>query len=381
MDLRNESSLHISMRYLLFVFFILLIPTFPLVTAEVWIPEKEFAGYFDSDNIYTVVGVVRNTEDYSVLPTIEIAINESGRKTLITQQLPAVFSNKDIPFKLKAPEVTSRDVVLEKPIVSFEKINKQHPPVEVIYDHTLKRHEDGHQSGRIINNGNKTVYDLKVYATIHGANNKFIDVGKSIETIEKIEPGQILEFTIYPDPSLAPQVSYYSCFAIGDPTIVPLVASRDGENFEFRYDSTASFTVVGFDKSGTQLTLEGINSFKLLTYVNFEFPQTTDNEQFDVIVNDEDIEFVQSLDEMGSWHVAFDVAPASQYTIVINGFEKQQSGDLATNELETAGQTGGSDESMVGIDRTVLSYLVGGAIAASVVGVLLYRRQTRKITT
>lgn len=358
------------MKYHVLIFAIFLIPVFHLVSAEVWIPETEFAGYFGADNIYTVVGVVKNTEDYAVLPTITVTVYEGDKINSIIQQLPPVFSNKDIPFKIKFPQVTNPTVALEKPIVTFKKTSVQQPTVEVIYDKSLKKHEDGHQSGRIINYGNKTMHNIKVYATIHGSDNKFIDVGKSIETIEKIEPGQITEFTIYPDPSLASQVNYYSCFAIGDPTIVPLYAIRDGERFEFRYDSTASFTVVGFDKTGTKLTLEGINSFKLPTYVNFEFPSTSDSEKFDVTINEKPVRFIQSKDEMGNWHVAFDIEPASQYEIVINGFEKPRS-EIVSSEPQKASQ-------IVPNNEFVLLYVVVAVVTSSIVGAFLYRR--RKVT-
>ncbi len=65
-------------------------------------------------------------------------------------------------------------------------------------------------TGRITNVGNQTEYDVKVYAAIHGPNNRFMDTGINVEKIEKIEPGQIVEFSIYPDPLVASDVNYYS---------------------------------------------------------------------------------------------------------------------------------------------------------------------------
>ncbi len=342
--------------------------SFPLVSGEVWIPDDEFYGYFDSNGVYTVVGVVRNTEDSSILPTIEIKINDADRQVSTVQQLPIVFPHRDIPFKLKFSEITSHDAVLEKPNVFFEKIIKLPSNVQVVYDKTLVKHKDGHLTGRIINQGNATEFDLKVYATIHGENNKFLDVGKNAEKIDKIEPGQILEFTIYPDPLFAPEVNYYSCFAIGDETIVPLYATRDGEKFNFRYDSTAAFTVVGFDESGTTLHLDGINSFKVPTYVNFEFPRASDEENFNVLVNDRQAEFIQSQDEEGNWHVAFDVSGASQSKIVISGFEKTQSEPLLQSK---------ADETP---DYAFLYYVVA-AVIASILGTLLYKYNARKKLT
>ncbi|MEM3063830.1 MAG: peptidase [Candidatus Nitrosotenuis sp.] len=289
--------------------------------ADVWVPENQYLGYFDSQGVYTVVGTVKNTESYAVTPTITITVN-AGDKITVTQKLPTVFPNKDIPFKIQIPQVRNPDALLEGPTVSFQKEDGvAASKVEVLYDKTLKKHRDGHLTGRIINNGNATEYNIKVYATIHGDKNVFLDVGKNIEKIEKIEPGQIIEFTMYPDPMFADDVNYYSCFAIGDETIVPLYAVRNGERFDFRYDSTASFTVVGFDETGTKLRIDGINSFKVPTFVNFEFPKTSDSEKFDVLVDERPVEFIQSVDEYGNWHVAFAVDGASQTKILISGFE------------------------------------------------------------
>jgi hypothetical protein len=357
------------MKKMVIVISVLFVLTPILASAEVWIPEDEFYGYFDSNDIYTVVGAVRNTEDYSVLPTIKITINENGKITTVNQDLPVVFPHRDIPFKLKVPQITNKDVVLEKPNVSFEKTNKLATNVAVIYDKTLKKHEDGHLTGRIINQGNNTEYDIKVYATIHGKNNKFLDVGKNIEKISKVEPGQIIEFSLYPDPLFAEQVNYYSCFAIGDETIIPLYALRNGERFNFRYDSTASFTVVGFNELGTELTLNGINSFKVKTYVNFEFPKTSEDEEFQILVDGKQTEFIQSIDEEGNWHVAFDVDGASQNKIVIDGFKRAAALPVVEKSVEKS-----TDYSFI--------YYVGAVVIAAGVGVSVYKyRNKKKLTT
>ncbi len=286
--------------------------------ADVWIPEDEYVGYFDSQGVYTVVGAVKNTESHPVVPTVIITLNNGQQ---FKQQLPTVFPNKDIPFKIPIPQITG-DVVLGKPGVIFEKDANALPSnVEVIYDGSLKRHSDGHLSGKIINKGNTTEYGLKVYATIHGQENIFLDVGKNLENIEKIEPGQIIDFTMYPESSIASRIKYYSCFAIGDETVITLATTRNGEKFDFRYDSTAAFTAIGFDDSGTNLYIDGINSFKVPTFVNFEFPMTSEKEKFSVTVNGKPVQSTQSIDEEGNWHVAFGMNGASQDKIIIGGFE------------------------------------------------------------
>jgi hypothetical protein len=295
--------------------------SFNMIFAEVLIPDSEFNGYFDSNGIYTIVGVVKNTENYTITSRVDITMNDDGKTISVSQDLPPVAQNKDMPFKIRIPQV-SQNIILEKPAITFQK-SVAPPPINihVLYDKTLIRHDDGHLTGRITNEGNNTEYNVKVYAAIHGPNNKFIDTGINVEKIEKIEPGQIIDFSIYPDPSVASDVNYYSCFNIGDETIIPLHTTRNGEEFNFRYDSTAAFTVKGFDETGTKLSLYGINSFKIPTYVNFEFPKTTENEKFVVLVNDKPLRFIQSIDEQGNWHVAFDIKPSTQNAVLITGFE------------------------------------------------------------
>lgn len=58
------------------------------------------------------------------------------------------------------------------------------------------------------------------------------------------------------------------------------------------------------------------------TYANFEFLPISGNEKFDVTLNDEPIEFIQSIDQMGFWHIAFRVDPFSQGILKISGFEE-----------------------------------------------------------
>ncbi|WKT57668.1 peptidase [Candidatus Nitrosotenuis chungbukensis] len=353
------SNMRYNVRVTLLLFMMLsgIIPA--VASGEVLVPESEFAGYFDSNGIYTVVGVVKNMETYPIESHLSLIVISDGKTISVSQDLPSVAPNKDIPFKIRIPQVTDRNAVLEKPTVTFRQSTALPPSdIQVMYDNTLIRHDDGHLTGRITNIGNHTEYDVKVYAAIHGPNNRFMDTGINVEKIEKIEPGQIIEFSIYPDPLVASDVNYYSCFAIGDETVVPLYAIRNGERFNFRYDSTASFTADGFDETGTKLSISGINSFKIQTYVNFEFPKTSDGEKFDVLVDGKPVKFIQSVDEDGNWHVAFDISPSTQNTILISGFENPE----------------GKTESVQSYGTLTYLYVIP-IIVAVAVGVYLYKRK------
>jgi hypothetical protein len=284
-----------------FLFSIFLIP---LASAEVFIPPHEYLGYFDSNGIYTVVGNVKNENSFAVIPTITVSVMDGDEIISKTIEHVPLASEKEIPFKIKFFEITGKTPILMPSELSFEKTIAETIPIEIFYDKTLIKHEDGHISGRIQNTGEETIHFPKIYAVVHGYE-RVLDIVQNVEFIEKIEPGEILEFSMYPDPSVTEDVFYYSCFAPVDTTVIPMTAKKDGGNFDFRYDSGAWYSAAKFDEKGTTLSIRGYNSYPLETYANFEFPPISGNEEFSVTLNDEPVNFIQSIDEMGFWHVGF----------------------------------------------------------------------------
>ncbi|MDH3192111.1 MAG: peptidase [Nitrosopumilus sp.] len=298
-----------------------MLSTTQLVFAEVFIPPHEYLGYFDSNGIYTVVGNVKNENNFAVIPIITVSVIDDS--TILTKTIEHVplSSGKEIPFKIKFPDVLSNTPVLMAPNLTFEKTMKDAIPIEIMYDETLVKHRDGHITGRIQNIGNETIYFPKIYAVVHGYE-IVLDITQNIEFIEKIEPGEIKEFSMYPDPSITDDVFYYSCFAPVDTTVIPVTTKKNDGDFDFRYDSGAWYSAAQFNEEGTILTMRGYNSYPIETYANFEFPPISGKEKFNVTLNDEPIKFIQSMDESGFWHIAFIVEPTSQGNLKIAGFEK-----------------------------------------------------------
>ncbi len=301
--------------------FIILLSILPSVSfGEVYVPDNEYVGYFDSNRIYTVVGNIKNTNDYAILPTVTVSVTDNFELYSKTIRHVPLSSGAEIPFKIKFPNV-SIDPMLLPAELSFEKTTQNVVSIDVLYDETLVQYDDGHLTGRIQNTGEKTIYNPKIFAVIHGYD-RILDIGQNIEFIEKIEPGQIVGFTMYPDPSITDEVFYYSCFAPVDTTVIPVTAKKNDGDFDFRYDSGAWYSAAEFDEAGTTLSIRGYNSYPLETYANFEFFPISGNEKFDVTLNDEPVEFIQSIDEMGFWHVVFKVEPTSQGILKISGFDK-----------------------------------------------------------
>ena len=309
-------KIHVIVSFIVLIGFI----SINSARAEVWIPENEFRGYYDSDGIYTVIGAVKNTENYSIIPSITFSITDNGRKYQEYHTLSVVDSEKDIPFKIKLSQIEGKNATLEKPQVNF--VNAQHNAsnINVIYDRTLKKHADGHETGFIINNDTSTAYGVKVYAVIYGKDGKFLDIGKSVENITKMAPGEKIAFSMYPDPQYASKVSYYSCFNIAANSVETLWVERGGNKFYFSLLTSGAVADKNFDDLQQSLAVTVRYPFPDKGFVNFMFPLESTNQKFSVTSNGKPVEFVQSKDPDGYWHVALDLPPRSTSHLVISGF-------------------------------------------------------------
>ena len=289
--------------------------------AEVFVPSNEYVGYFDSNGIYTVIGNVKNDLNHAIIPTITVSIQDNSQIFSKTITHVPLASGTEIPFKLKFFEVLDNPILLPVEL-SFEKTIQNVLPIVVLYDDTLIKYDDGHLTGQIQNVGDTTIYNPKVFAVIHG-HDQVLDIGQNMEFIEKISPGETLDFSMYPDPSITDEIFYYSCFGTMDTSVVPVTVKKADGNFDFRYDSPGTwYHDPVFDDEDTTMSIIGYNSFPLEVYANFEFTPISGNEKFDVTLDNEPVKFIQSIDAMGSWHVAFIVDPLKQGTWKISGFEK-----------------------------------------------------------
>ena len=306
----------------------IIVPHF--ASANVWIPDDEFSGFYNANGTYTVIGAVKNTEANAIIPTITINVKDNNKTISEKYILSTVNSQKDIPFNIKISQVEGKEAILEKPQVSFTVTNHNSTDIEIIYDKTLKKHADGHETGFIINNDTYTAHGVRVYAAIYGKDGKFLDVGKSMETIEKMNPGEKIAFSMYPDPQHASMVSYYSCFVVGDDPTMPASVLKDGKPYNFIYLTSGSVTDTKFDDSTHSVTATVRYPFPDTGFVNFMFPEETGAEKFSVLSNGKPVEFVQSKDSDGYWHVALSLPPRSTSYLAISGFD--QPGSLPSTD-------------------------------------------------
>ena len=302
----------------------------PNATADVWIPEHEYVGFFDSNGVYQVVGAVKNSEKHPIIPTISISIQDGKNIVSKDFEYVSIMPEHEMPFKFAFPEIQSTEPILNQAEISFIHGINQDYSVKVMYDESLIVHPDGHITGRIINMGTQPVYDIRLLAIVHGYDHEVLDMGENISPIVSMAPGEIRNFTMYPDPSIEAGVWYYSCFAIGDLSVITLNAQRNDETFTIRYDSRMLISYPEFNESGESISFKMNRGWPLQTYVNFEFPRFSDNEEFDVYLDNQKIESIQSIDEMGNWHVAFTVEDQTSGNLVITGFDPD-----ATQTIDT----------------------------------------------
>jgi len=310
---------------------LIIIPAF--ASGEVYIPDHEYVGFYDHDGIYTVIGGVKNNEMYPVIPTITVSVNDGGNIFSQEYKFSPIMPAQMLPLKLKLSQITSENPVLEPPQISYKRTEYKFEAGYVLYDSSLILHDDGRMTGKIKNAGDNTFQNFRIYALIKDQNEKILDVASS-QRFAIMHPGEILEFEMIPDPKIFNKIDLYSCFAFGDESILPLNADRNGEQYTFRYESGVAFMNSKFNSDSTELEIDTLNSFVGELNASFEFPQSSINEEFEVYLDDGKIANLQSLDEVGNWHVYFTVPGFYQGDVTIKGFHEPDGTVEVPEELD-----------------------------------------------
>ncbi len=333
------------MKKLIFVSLILplliLIPA--SVNGEVYMPDNEYIGFYDHDGVYTVIGGVKNTEMYPVIPTITVSVNDSERMFSDEYRFSPIMPAQMLPLKIKIPQINSENPILEPAQISFEVTGYKFQGGYVLYDDSLILHDDGSMTGKIKNGGEQTFQNFRIYALIKDKNENILDVASS-QKFDLMKPDDMLEFEMIPHPKIAAEIDLYSCFAFGEDEIFPLNVERNNEQYTFRYQSGSWFTDGEFNSEGTELSMYTFNSWHLDMNASLEFPQSSMHEELEVYLDGkkyaegqpvhEKIESLQSLDEMGNWHVYFTVPDFYQGNIVITGFKHPDGTVMIPDEID-----------------------------------------------
>ena len=126
---------------------LIIIPAF--ASGEVYIPDHEYVGFYDHDGIYTVIGGVKNNEMYPIIPTITVNVNDDGNVFSYDYKFSSVMPAQMLPLKLKLPQITSENPVLEPPQISYKQTEYKFEGGYVLYDDSLVLHDDGRMTGMI----------------------------------------------------------------------------------------------------------------------------------------------------------------------------------------------------------------------------------------
>jgi len=309
------------------ILFVLITPAF--ASAEVYIPDHEYVGFYDHDGVYTVIGGIKNTEIYPVTPTITVTINDGNNIFSNDYVFSPVMPQQMLPMKIKVPQIMSDTPKLEPYEITYNLTDHVFKGGYILYNDSLVLHSDGSMTGQIKNSSDETFHDFRIYALIKDENEMILDVATS-QKFDFMYPDEILDFEMIPNPKTADRIHLYSCFAFGEDEIFPLNAERNDEQFTFRYQSGAWFADGEFNPEGTELNMYGLNSWHLDMNASLEFPQNSIHEDLEVYLDgkkyaegqpvNEKIEKLQSLDEMGNWHLYFTVPNFYQGDVIIKGF-------------------------------------------------------------
>ena len=321
----------------------LLILTPAFASGDVYIPDHEYVGFYDHDGVYTVIGGVKNTEMYPVIPTVSVSVNDHDYIFSNEYEFSPIMPAQMLPMKMKLPQITSENPILEPPKISFEITEYKFQGGYVLYDDSLILHDDGHMTGKIKNAGENVFQDFRIYALIKDKNENILDVASS-QKFDLMKPGDTLDFEMIPHPKIADKINLYSCFAFGEAEIFPLNAERNGEQYTFRYESGAWMTDGEFNTEGTELSMYTFNSWHLDMNASLELPQSSMHEDLEVYLDGkkyakgqpvhEKIESLQSIDEMGNWHVYFTVPNFYQGNTVITGFKNPDGTVVVPEEID-----------------------------------------------
>ena len=302
---------------------------------EVYIPEHEFVGFYDEAGTYTVIAGIKNKEYFAIEPTVTVSILDGDKRFEQTHKLAAIEPDKMLPLKLQFPEITGLSPILQEPIITYEETKNLYVGGYVIYNSLLIQ-DDGSITGKIRNGGETIFEKFRIYALIKDKDDNILDISSS-EIFHTMRPGEVLDFKMLASPHISEKVDYYSCFAFGDDAILPVNLERNDENYTYRYTANAWFKDAKFSDDGNELEIYALNGYVLPVVGSFEFPTNSIHEEYEVVLDGErlakgasakdpkirfteTVDSLQSIDEMGNWHLYFEIPESFQGDVRISGF-------------------------------------------------------------
>lgn len=311
------------MKFVYIVPFLVLFALLPHdSSAEVYLNKGQYGGYFDSYGVYTVYGYVGNNENQPVIAKVGVVVKSGNTTFSESKILPVIYPSMSMmPFRFSFPQISAAEPILLKPDLDFISTHSNPLNLEVVYDDTLIHYPDGHLTGFIRNTGNDTLNNINVYALVYGKGNRLLGAIQSAKTISQILPGEKSEFVMFPDPKIAQDIVYYSCFVPGADNAIVLATDIDGKKFYFSLLSIVYFSNQEFDKNNNSISMRASNPWQIPYYANFMFPANSSDGDLKVFIDSKEVKSLVSKDQdTGNWHVAFNI-DYGQYDVVVAGFK------------------------------------------------------------
>ena len=187
------------------------------------------SGFYGHDDAYNVIGVVKNSGNYSALAAVTIQLEYGNTVVETTVYTHNIKANGEIPFKIPLYDTDGEIPKIFNVRATHINGISHSPQIEVLYDETLVVHPEGHVTGRIVNSGDTPVKHVKLVAVAHDENHAPLDVVSNEIPITYMMPGEMRNFTMYPDTAVAKNVQYYSCFGLGDLSVISPSMFKDLE--------------------------------------------------------------------------------------------------------------------------------------------------------
>ena len=194
------TQLHTTFMVLLAIVPFFMIPVFADVEVE------GVSGFYGHDDAYNVIGVVKNSGNYSALAAVTIQLEYGNTVVETTVYTHNIKANGEIPFKISLYDTDGEIPKIFNVRATHINGISHSPQIEVLYDETLVVHPEGHVTGRIVNSGDTPVKHVKLVAVAHDENHAPLDVVSNEIPITYMMPGEMRNFTMYPDAAVAKNV-------------------------------------------------------------------------------------------------------------------------------------------------------------------------------
>ena len=262
---------------------ILLSPLFAKVSAQFDTPTIILhTSFVDLNGKVNVVGTVRNYDPVPVHVAVGL-LTADGRTLEADTYGRTIWPLTDSPFKFVLQD---GDEVVGSPFLSRVEEAKtvRYEMLLLTYDGMAVGQERAFV-GKLKNTGPFEIKNVSVFAAVHSADHRYqLDTVRS-SLIPVIRPGEVLDFVAVPDPTIRPDVLYYSCAGVDYDEPITTVKVGNGKFLAYDLSAVAEVRNLRYDSSTDSLAF-GIRPYGPTgSALTLKIPQQTSNQTVNVIID------------------------------------------------------------------------------------------------